>query len=84
MDSVLLFVKSPPPVSPAPAVMVILLHAAPIPDRAAAAVFPPVPPLVTSNGEVSPDIVPPVIATALAFCEAIVPVALKTNAVVAI
>ena len=66
MASVRLLVKSPPPVSPAPAVIVIAVLTAPIPARAAAAVLPPVPPLATSIGDDNPEIVPPVIATAFA------------------
>ncbi len=42
-------------------------------DLAAAAVLPPVPPDATGNAELSPVMVPPVTATALAFCVAMVP-----------
>ena len=67
LDSVLLLVKSPPPVRPAPAVIVVEVLTAPIPARAAEAVLPPVPPSATANGDDRPAIVPPVIATLLAF-----------------
>lgn len=58
--------KSPPPVRPAPPVIVIVSAAAPIPDLAPAGLPDPVPPADTANG-VIPVIEPPVIVTALAF-----------------
>ena len=70
VSNVRLLVRSPPPVNPAPAVRTSPVPTAPMPERAADAVFPPVPPLATSNGDDKPEIVPPVIAIALAFCAA--------------
>ena len=64
--------NDPPPDSPAPAVTVIADAATPRLVLASAAVAPPVPPNATANALI-PVSVPPVIATALAFCVAIVP-----------
>ena len=58
----------------------------PRPVLALLAVLPPVPPLTTAKGSTNPEIVPPVIVTAFAFCVDMVPsssVALAPLAVVA-
>lgn len=65
--------KSPPPVRPPVAVIVTESDAAPNCSLAADGVVAPVPPDATAKGALSPETVPPVMLTLLAFCVAIVP-----------
>jgi len=73
IDSVRLLVRSPPPVRPEPAEMVVLLAAAPRLFLATLGVPDPVPPLERDNG-VIPEMVPPVMFTESLFCVPMVPI----------
>jgi len=64
--------KFPPPVSPGPAIIAVVSAAAPSCVLAIAAVLPPVPPEDTGSGLI-PEMLPPVMLTALALCTDIEP-----------
>ena len=73
IDIVTSELKLPPPESPLPTVTERDVGTPPNADRAAAALFCPVPPDPIGNGVLNPEICPPLMFTVLEFCTAMVP-----------